>query len=81
MAPTLTAFHEAAEATRDAMREIRSAGVQVNGLLDGHSPAAYQLADVLDQLGRTARVIRALGEDLERQPDLLLFGRGRSRGE
>jgi paraquat-inducible protein B len=81
MAPMLTAFHEAAEATRDAMREMRSAGVQVNGLLDGNSPAAYQLADVLDQLGRTARVLRALGEDLERQPDLLLFGRGRSRGE
>jgi paraquat-inducible protein B len=81
MAPMLTAFHEAAEATRDAMREMRSAGVQVNGLLDGNSPAAYQLADVLDQLGRTARVLRALGEDLERQPDLLLFGRGRSRAE
>jgi paraquat-inducible protein B len=81
IAPTLTAFHEAAEATRDAMRELRSAGVQVNGLLDSHSPAAYQLADVLDQLGRTARVLRALGEDLERQPNLLLFGRGRSRGE
>jgi paraquat-inducible protein B len=81
MTPTLTAFHEAAEATRDAMREMRSAGVQVNGLLDGHSPAAYQLADVLDQLGRTARVLRALGEDLERQPDLLLFGRGRQRAE
>ncbi len=63
------------------MREMRSAGVHVNGLLDGDSPAAYQLADVLDQLGRTARVLRALGEDLERQPDLLLFGRGRPRTE
>jgi len=81
MAPSLTAFQEAAEATRDAMREIRSAGVQVNGLLDGQSPAAYQVADVLDQLGRTARVLRALGEDLQRQPNLLLFGHGRSRDE
>jgi paraquat-inducible protein B len=79
--PTLTAFHEAGEAMRDAMRALQTAGVQLNGLLDGHSPAAYQVADVLDQLGRAARVLRALGEDLERQPNLLLFGRGRPRDE
>jgi hypothetical protein len=38
----------------------------------------YQVAEALDELTRTARTLRGLGEELERQPNMLLFGRGGS---
>jgi hypothetical protein len=44
-------------------------------VLDGHSPLGYQLADTLEELSRMARTLRALSEEIDRQPNVLLFGR------
>jgi paraquat-inducible protein B len=50
-------------------------------LLDGSSPLGYQLAESLEELSHTARALRGLSEDVERQPNLLLLGRGGSESK
>ena len=81
LGPAVVAFRDAADAARDAMRAAESAVGQVNGVLDANSPLGYQLADALEQLTRTARALRALGEEIHRQPNVLLFGRGKAKEE
>jgi paraquat-inducible protein B len=78
IAPTALAIRQAAEAARGALQRAESVLDQAGGVLSGESPLGYQLADALEELARTARTLRTLGEDLERQPNLLLFGRGGS---
>ena len=78
IAPTALAIRQAAEAARGALQRAESALDQAGGLLSGESPLGYQLADALEELTRTARTLRTFGEDLERQPNMLLFGRGGS---
>jgi paraquat-inducible protein B len=78
IAPTALAIRQAAEAARGALQRAESVLDQAGGVLSGESPLGYQLADALEELTRTARNVRTFGEDLERQPNLLLFGRGGS---
>ncbi len=79
--PTMAAVREAAQAARDALHGAEVTLGHANGLLDGNSPTGYRLAEALEELSRTARALRGLSEDLERQPNLLLFGRGGSQGK
>ena len=79
IAPTALAIRQAAEAARGALQRAESVLDQAGGVLSGESPLGYQVAEALEELTRTARTLRTLGEDLERQPNLLLFGRGGSR--
>jgi paraquat-inducible protein B len=79
--PTMAAVREAAQATRDALHKAEVTLGHADGLLDGDSPTGYRLAEALEELARTARAIRGLGEDIERQPNLLLFGRGGTQGK
>jgi paraquat-inducible protein B len=78
IAPTALAIRQAAEAARGALQRAETVLDQAGGVLSGESPLGYQLADALEELTRTARNLRTFGEDLERQPNLLLFGRGGS---
>lgn len=79
--PTMAAVREAAQATRDALHKAEVTLGHADGLLDGGSPTGYRLAEALEELARTARALRGLGEDIERQPNLLLFGRGGAQGK
>jgi len=74
--PTLAALRGAADAAGGAMHRAEDALGQAGGLLDGNSSLGYQVAQALEELTRTAQALRGLSEDLERQPNLLLFGRG-----
>src|SRR5262245_15345516 len=76
LGPALTSLRAASDAARDAMRKAETSLVQVDGALDGSSSLGYQLADALNELTRAARALRALGEEIDRQPNVLLFGRG-----
>ena len=76
LGPALTALRAASDAARDALRKAETSLGQVDGALDGSSAFGYQLADALTELTRAARALRALGEEIDRQPSLLLFGRG-----
>ncbi len=78
IAPTGAALRQAAEAARSALQRAEATLDEAQGLLGGDSPMGYRLAEALDELTRTARTLRGLGEDLERQPNMLLFGRGGS---
>jgi paraquat-inducible protein B len=78
IAPTAAALRQAAEAARSALQRAESTLDQAGGLLSGDSPMGYQVAEALDELTRAARTLRGLGEELERQPNMLVFGRGRS---
>ncbi|HTX54624.1 MAG TPA: MlaD family protein [Candidatus Baltobacteraceae bacterium] len=73
--PTLAAFRRASDAANDAMRRAEAAFGHADGLLDGKSALGYRLAEALDEFTRTARALRSLSEDIERQPNLLLLGR------
>src|SRR6266850_2088906 len=77
--PTMVAVRRAADATSDTMRRAETTLSQVDGVLDGSSPLGFQLAEALEQLGRMAGSLRVLSEDVERQPNMLLFGRGEDK--
>ena len=79
LGPVLTALRAAGDAARDALRRAETSLTQVDGVFDGNSALGYQLADALNELTRAARTLRALGEEIDRQPNVLLFGRGGSK--
>ena len=73
--PAMVALRRATDATSEAMRKAETAFGQVDGVLDGSSPVGYQLSEALEQLARAAASLRVLSEEIERQPNVLLFGR------
>jgi len=79
--PTMAEIRQAAQAARDALRRAESVLGHADDLLDGSSPLGYQLGETLEELSRTARALRGLSEDIERQPNLLLLGRGGSESK
>jgi len=78
LVPALTALRAAADAARDTLRTVDASLGGVDGVLAGQSPLGYQLADTLNELSRAARALRILAEEIDRQPTMLLFGRGQA---
>jgi paraquat-inducible protein B len=76
--PAMAALRRATDATSDAMRKVETTFGQVDGVLDGSSPLGYHLVEALEQLERAAASLRVLSEEIQHQPNVLLFGR---RGE
>jgi paraquat-inducible protein B len=79
LGPALSSLRAAGDAARDALRRAEHSLGQVDGVLDGNSPLGYQLVDALNELTRAARGLRFLTEEIDRQPNVLLFGRGGSK--
>jgi paraquat-inducible protein B len=78
LGPALSSVQGTGDAARDALRRAETTLDQVDGVLDGQSPLGYELVNALNELGRAARTLRTLGEEIDRQPNVLLFGRGGS---
>ena len=76
LGPVLASLRAAGDSAREALRKAERSFDQVDGVLDGRSPLGYQLVDALDELTRAVRIWRTLGEEIDRQPNVLLFGRG-----
>jgi paraquat-inducible protein B len=74
--PLAASLRSTSDTARAALEKAQGALGQLDGVLDGHSPLGYQLADTLEELSRMARTLRALSEEIDRQPNVLLFGRG-----
>jgi paraquat-inducible protein B len=77
--PLTLSLRSTSDTARAALEKVQASLGQFDGVLDGKSPLGYQLAEALDELARMARTLRALGDEIDRQPDLLLFGRGRGK--
>jgi paraquat-inducible protein B len=75
IAPTMTALRRAGDSVQDAMRKAEGTFGRADAAFDGNSSFGYQLAQALEQLTRTAQELRNLSEDVQRQPNLWLFGR------
>jgi paraquat-inducible protein B len=78
LGPTLVSLRAASDSARDALQRAERSLDQVDGVLDGRSPLGYQVADTLDELTRAVRMWRTLGEEIDRQPNVLILGRGAS---
>lgn len=74
--PLVTSLRSTSDTARGTLEKVQSAVAQVDGVLDGNSPLGYQLGEALDELTRMARVLRALTDEIDRQPNVLIFGRG-----
>lgn len=64
------------EESRRAMKSGHAALSAAEQMLNGDSPAAYQLSETLKELARAARAIGELADLLERNPQALIYGKG-----
>ena len=74
--PLVTSLQGTSDSARATLEKLQSTAGQVDGVLDGNSPLGYQLGEMLEELTRMARGLRALTDELDRQPNVLIFGRG-----
>jgi paraquat-inducible protein B len=71
---TLAAFKRAAESTEPVMAEAEEL---LGSTRQMEGPLAEQLLQTLDELGRAARSIRILANFVERNPNAIIFGKGK----
>jgi paraquat-inducible protein B len=71
---TLAAFRRAADSTAPVMEETEKLLQSARGL---EEPLAAQLMETLDEFGRAARSLRILAEFVERNPNAIIFGKGK----
>jgi len=76
LGPALVSLRAASDSARDALRKADRSLDQVDSALDGRSPLGSEVVDALEELTRALRVWRTLGEEIDRQPNVLLLGRG-----
>jgi paraquat-inducible protein B len=74
----VTGTLEQAEATLARMDE---AVAEIRGLVAPGSPLNYEILVALEEITGAARSIRALGDALDRDPNQLIFGKGRAGGD
>jgi paraquat-inducible protein B len=74
--PTLESIRETAKRTTEVEGELSKTLVSARGLLDPESPLVVQLQTTLKEFGATARSLRALTELVERDPSVLVRGKG-----
>jgi paraquat-inducible protein B len=72
MRPLLTRLQHAAESADSLL-------VTAQGVIEPGSPAYRELVSTLREFSNTARSVRALADDLERNPDSVLFGKASVR--
>ena len=71
---TLAAFRRAAESANPVMAEV---GELLADTRQMEGPLAAQLMETLDEFGRAARSMRILAEYVERNPNAIIFGKGK----
>lgn len=74
--PSLEEIRKTAERTREVEGELSKTLASARTLLDPDSPLVVQLQGTLQEFAATSRSLRALSELLERDPSVLLRGKG-----
>jgi ABC-type transporter Mla subunit MlaD len=75
IAPLAVAARGTLDAARATLQKADGALGGVGGVFDESSPFGYELAQMVAELTRAARAVRALSEEIDRQPNILIFGR------
>lgn len=75
---TLAAFRRAAESATPVMA---GATELLGDMRQTEGPLTAQLIETLDELGRAARSIRILADYVERNPNAIIFGKGKPKDE
>ncbi len=75
---TLAAFRRAAESADPVMAGATELLGEVRQM---EGPLTAQLIETLDELGRAARSIRILADYVERNPNAIIFGKGKPKDE
>ncbi len=73
---TLAAFRRAAESANPVMAEAEAL---LGDTRQMEGPLAAQLIETLDELAGAARSIRILAEYVERNPNAIIFGKGKPK--
>ncbi len=79
--PLSNNFNDAALAVNDASVKTSEAMEQIKNMTDNDSQIMEQLGATLQEVNRTARAIRYLTSELERDPQMLLRGRATGGNE
>ena len=74
--PLAKEFSQAVQAVNDASVKTEDAMQQIKGLSANDSQIMEQLSLTLQEIDRTARTVRYLTSELERDPQMLLRGKG-----
>jgi paraquat-inducible protein B len=61
------------------MQQAQSTLKAINGSISKDSPLYYELLRVFKELSEAARSIRVMADYLERNPDALIYGKGKKR--
>ena len=74
-------LQEAINAGHEALDNMSATLSKTNNMLEPNSPVQYNLIKLTGELEETAKSIRSLIEILERNPQALIFGRDKAKGE
>ena len=74
--PSLEGIRETAERTRAVEDELSKTLASARALLDPQAPLVVQLQSTLQEFAATSRSLRALADLVERDPSVLLRGKG-----
>jgi paraquat-inducible protein B len=79
--PIASGLKEAVRSAQKAMEEAEQALAAIQDMAGRQSPLYSRIDETLAEVSGAARRIRFLADFLERNPDALLFGRGKSGGQ
>ncbi|MGN7610649.1 intermembrane transport protein PqiB [Magnetococcales bacterium HHB-1] len=65
------------ENAKTALAQVKTTFALASGVVAPDAPLHYQIVDSLQELAKTARAVRSLSNYLERNPQALLFGKGK----
>jgi paraquat-inducible protein B len=74
--PSLESMRATAERTKDVEDELAKTLASARTMLDPNAPLVVQLQSALQEFAATARSLRALSDLIERDPSVLLRGKG-----
>ena len=68
-------LRDTSDAARRTMVAAQGTLERADGMFDDTTPLGYELAHALTEVSRAARSLRSLADTVDRQPNILIFGR------
>jgi paraquat-inducible protein B len=77
--PLFDSLENSLKKAREALEQGRKALASAEGTIGRDSPLVYQMDNTLKEISSMARSVRSLADYLERNPDALLYGKGKPK--